>query len=315
VSLNQRPILAGMIILIMLTAVFGELGSGTLGQVAQNTAHVPAFALIAWLAFRWLQQSRPLALMTLETYIAAFSIAVALGILVEVIQAFTGRDAEIRDVVHDAFGAATTLSLLIAWQCLQASKTSAALLAFSISLIALAVGTYEFVWASASWLKREYQFPVLIQFDSQLDAFFLSAKDTSLSIVAVPKKLATIAGEKALLISLSAGEWPGVDDEDLHADWTKYRVLSLEAINPTARPIELSIRVHDTAHNLTFRDRFTRTYTLSALERRIIDIPLTEIESAPYGRKMLMDHISGLIIFSAGAQPDASVYLKTLWLH
>jgi hypothetical protein len=299
----------------MLVAVFGELGSGALGQVAQNTAHVPAFGFIAWLALQWLQGPRALSALDKRDYATAFLVAVTLGILVELLQALLGRDAEVQDVIHDAIGAIATLCIVGAYDAYRAPDRSRMIGYASCAVIALAWGTYPLVWASAAWLKREYQFPVLIEFDSRLDAFFLTANDMQPRIEKIPTALAHENGEKALLMSLTNGTYPGIDAEDLHTDWTGYSTLSFDATNVTARTIELSIRVHDAAHNFTFGDRFTRVYTLPAGTRRVIDIPLAEVESAPKGRKMQMNRIRGVIIFSAGAQPRAAVLLKKLWLH
>lgn len=311
----RRPTLIGAIMLVMLIAVFGEVGSGTLGQAAQNAAHVPAFGLITWLTLRWLQASGTSGVPRRQESFAAFVVGVALGIVVELLQALLGRDAEILDVLHDALGSLAALSFVSAYITLRNSKSLRAILYAGCALIIVALGTYPLAWGCAAWLKREHQFPTLVEFDSRLDAFFMTANHMDPVITAIPPPLAETSREKALRLVLNAGTYPGIDVEDVHENWKGYSALSLDATNPTDKPVWLTIRVHDAAHNFTQKDRFTRAFLFPARTRTVTDILLTEIESAPQNRSMRMDHIRGVIIFSAGAQPGAVVLLKKLWLH
>jgi VanZ family protein len=311
-ALNRRLLLSGVIVTVMMVAVFGDLGSGKIAQVFQNTAHVPAFGIIALLALHVLRIAGRAAQPRRRDYIIAFIVAVLLGVVVEVIQGILHRDAELQDVLHDALGALTALSLVYAFYFRQhSSRWSVAWLGCGI--ISLVLGTYPAAWASAAWLKRELQFPMLVQFDSRVDAFFLSPQSPT-RIVAVPATIARQPGETALEVLLVSGDYPGVAIADLHGDWSSYRALMLDVANPTNAPVSFSLRVHDRWHDFSNGDRFSRSRLLTPHTRITYEIQLTDIESAPANRRMDMSQIASVILFSS-PQPGAKIILKRLWLQ
>lgn len=311
---NRRLFLVGVIFAVMLAAVFGgfSAGSGKLAQVAQNTAHVPAFGFVAWLALRWLQSFRLSRMLHWQGYLAAFTIAVALGIVVELVQRLLQRDAEISDVIHDALGALGVLCFCASAQIGSRSRTLLLVLLISGAL-SLGVGTYPLAWATVAWFKREQQFPQLVSFDSQIDAFFL-VPEADARIVEFPQSLAQEPHERALLLPLVNGEYPGVEIARPHADWRGYEKLVLDVANPADRPVSLSLRVHDRKHNSLSNDRFSSTQELPPRARVLYQLRLTDIESAPATRRMDMSQIASVIIFSS-PEPGTQVLLKGLWLQ
>ena len=300
----------------MAVAIFGDLGAGKLAQVAQNSAHVPAFGLIALLVLLWRRPRtlQPLASLHWHNYFVALGIAIAFGVLVEIVQFFLGRDAEVDDVIHDALGAVAALAAIASIAALGAKRRTLAVVLFVLSMATASAALYPLALATAAYVKRERQFPLLVEFDSTPDTFFWRPNTTDPKVMQMPANLASVSGETALYVPFVHGSYPGIEIEEVHGDWSGLHSLVLDVANPSAKPVRLTLRVHDRTHNFAFRDRFTRSVQVPAGRRINFEIALADIEAAPQGRSMDMRHISAVLIFSTESAPGAGVLLKHLWL-
>lgn len=102
------------ILVVSLTLMLGPFGAVEAASgVSDKVAHFVAFGLILW-SFGVLFRRLP--------RLAAAALAVALGGAVEVVQGMVGRDADLLDLVADAFGVAVALLLWAIWRGFQPRK-------------------------------------------------------------------------------------------------------------------------------------------------------------------------------------------------
>ena len=137
-----------------------------------------------------------------------------------------------------------------------------------------------------AYLHRNAQFPVLADFSSSTELFWIVGYGINRAKVG-----------DALEVEFQADEFPGASLHEPVEDWSRYQTLVLDVENPDPLDLRLAVRVHDRGHNRRFVDRFNRTFDLRAGERREIRIPLEEIRRGPRNRLIDMRHISDITLF------------------
>lgn len=288
---------------ILLIVIFVEVpGAAKYSQVIQNSGHAPAFGLLALLLLDLFKTNtarpwRPLAL--------AFISTVTLGIGTELAQAVLHRDAEVQDVIHDAVGALCALSV---WVCFRyrhdAPRRLTRAIAATLALITFGTAVAPLVVCAAAYRHRHGEFPVIAQFSSPLDLYFIEATDPHANIV-----------RGGLHVGLEHGRWPGITLNEPSPDWSRYSQLFVDVSNPGQTALPLSIRVNDRQHNFHYEDRFTREFAVAPTSRLTVRYSLEEIASAPRGRRMDMRNIATVIIFRSGAVAGQSLVLHRIWLQ
>lgn len=276
--------------------------------VLNNAAHAPVFGAFAIVVFELLQRFP--ALILWRRYFAAFLIAVGTGGLVELIQPVVGRGAEIGDLINDALGAIGALALF----AFVVSRERRALL---ISVLAFAPVLWPVADASVAYALRAGAFPTLLGGDSWPDRYFIQTRGVKVWHTVLPLPWHRSEDPPSLLVETVGTRWPGVTHSEPHSDWRGYTSLLIDITNPDSRPLALTLRVHDLAHDNQASDRFNRNLLLAASQRQTVVIPLVEIERAPDGRLIDLSRIAGVILFGDGdpALVGRQYYVTRIWLE
>lgn len=316
---------------IVLTVIFGELpGEGRYLAVLQNSCHAPAFAVLSLIALTLLARharrlegitgarTRPIARTVFVQSAATVTAMLLLGAATEGVQGLLGRDAELEDVVSDVIGSLGATGLW-AYVQLRASAETAPRVGRSVALLACAGALV--IWISpllecahAYW-DRDMQFPVLAQFRSQRDLYFVTGSALQGRIVAVGRGAGPGQSGTALQVVLDSGRWPGITLSEPVPDWHSYGVLALDVSNPGSSALPLHLRVNDHEHSGAFDDRFNTRLLLPPRVRTTIHIPLEQIAGSPRSRRMDMRQIAAVILFRDGGAPDQAVVLHRVWLE
>jgi VanZ family protein len=312
-----------------LTAVAGILIALVLGTslpssprifaILNDTAHVPVFGTLALIAWRLIGRRWP-SVRSVVAYLSAFFITTALGGLIEIIQAFIGRDASFGDLGRDMLGAGCALSGLAVfdprlWRTGsgRGRRGVVAVLGIGCGLWAL----YPIAEASLAYARRASAFPVLAQFSIPLDLYFFSSASAVLTVQPLPAQWAQGADQQSLRVAFKAGRWPGVTHEEPTPDWRGFSGLAIDLTNPSAAPLAIMVRVHDRWHDQRYQDRFNRAFELAPRSRQIIHIPLADIQHGPVARELDLAHIAGVTVFTHGdaMAVGRSFYLTRLGLE
>ena len=237
---------------MLLVVLFGRLpGQGRWVIDLSNAAHGPAFLLVTLIVFALLTRSSKRKFSILTEYSLAIVIAILLGALVELLQHFTGRDAELRDLWRDTLGAVTAAGTLLAFDPrVRASPARYPLrrMGLLVAVAACVLMLAPLAVTAAAYLQRYRSFPTLVDFSSPLSTYFLSVY----SAVTVEREALPIdmPGGTQGTVGLhvrpgSQNRWWGLFLNEPSPDWHGFDRLALDLANPTGVPLLLKVRVRD----------------------------------------------------------------------
>jgi hypothetical protein len=315
---------------IVATVVFGELpGESKYWGVLQNGCHAPAFATLALIMAALISrrgrspvaagspQTRAVIRTALLQAVAVVAVMLLLGSATEILQGMLGRDEEFDDVVSDVVGASGAAALWLYATLRGNSHPGARLGRIGALLACAALAAYwaaPLVRCGLGYWARDAHFPVLAQFQTQRDLYFVATGPAPPKIVPIQQSAAA-AVSSALLVTLESGRWPGLTLTEPVADWRGFREISLDLGNPGTAVLPLRLRISDRAHNGAFDDRFNTRLLLPPLARTTFRIPLEQIATSPRTRRMDLDRVAELILFRDGGAAGQAVLVHRIWLQ
>jgi hypothetical protein len=252
-------------------------------------------------------------------YLFAAAVAFGLGLVTEIIQISSPRDADLWDQVRNTAGIVAFLGLALArdrqmnrpvlpgrwWRRLLSACSIAILLASIVPTL---------LWAEA-YRYRDRHAPMITGFESIHERRFIRPDASRVEFVAVPEAWPDNRSRRvARLTMIPPEEWPGLKLVDPFPDWRGYEFFSFEVYFPHDTVVGLTVRIDDDHHNQLYEDRFTRTYPVSAGVSKI-DIPLQEIRITPSGRPMDMRRIAGVIVCVYHPTDTLQLYLDDFRLR
>ena len=293
----QRVLRVAAIVVFLTLVVFATFhGSTRFIHRLQKLAHPVTFGAVALLFLTLSPRRTP---RRLGSYLAAFALTVLCGAATEVAQAFVHRDPSVFDVLRDALGASTALAGFAAIypgkdaRGRRGGRAVCALLAFAGFTLMVAPMSI----ALAAYLRRDFNFPTLVEACSPLDRYFIGGGGGAAVDFVPTMDSARAPCGRAVHVALTSEKYPGFSLDEPYPDWHEERFLILDLFNPGELDLSLVLRVHDRAHNFQYQDRFNREFALRAHESLEVTIPIADIEQAPQSRRMDLSHIAGLAVF------------------
>lgn len=239
------------------------------------------------------------------SFISIFSITV--GLAIELVQPYFGRDKSILDFSYDVLGV-TFSALFFAQKSASATK-------IKVLLLSMFVGISSFIplYKMELWWKVN-QSPALLNFErSWEDQVYSLDKDVSLQKIKA-SKLFNAEGHAGKLIINSAEMYAGLSLNHAKNNWSEYSTLSWEIVSLYDRPISLTLRVHDSIHNYEFSDRFNETFTVVP-GLNSFEVDLNRIKTAPVSREMRMDQIRNIKFFLIQPEMNTILYIDNIQLQ
>jgi len=254
--------------------------------VIHKTGHPLVFGVIAWLLARELSRAPRPSSRALAAGVWALAGAVLIGGATELAQLPLQRGASWLDVGRDALGAATALALRAALLHRTGPRVAAAALLLTCTLAPL-------FWCVAAYAHRAAQFPVIAQFRSPLDRYFIAPGTSLLALDVAQSALHVAPGARGSVMYL----------DEPAADWRGYGALEVQVENPNDVTLRLMVRVHDERHTWQSADRYNGEFDLAPHARQAVRIPLAVIATAPRGRRMDLARIAGVAVFVPAGPP------------
>ncbi len=306
------------IVLLLLFMQFAQLPDySLLWREIQNLGHIPLFACIALLCFYLLRH-----LVKIEKYkyyLYTLVLSLGIGIAVEWVQFYTGRDAEVGDVLRDLLGIVMALcfyaivELYYKEKIIQKNYFHQRFFLSLLLLVLLVISLFPLARLSWAYIQRNEAFPVIVDFTQHWPDVFLHKRYVSLSVVNAPVLWTTMTGQKVERIQFKKeGAYPGITLDEPFADWSTYRRLVIDLY--TTSVDNLDIRISDRQHNQQYIDRFNASYVLHPGENSI-KIPLDKVKKSPYGRMMDMKQIYNMALFTNNIMSPFSIYIKQIQLE
>ena len=272
-----------------------------------NLGHIGAFLIVWTFLFKLFPRFSRLSLVQLVAVVVLTTLV--LGELIEIVQGWIGRDDELQDVWDSGVGAMLALGFCsvqinalarwprMAWRAL--------------AVIALVVVPWT-VWSNlADVVVMSRQFPVLSNFTTPFEMTRWQSNRAGLS-------LQTAAGSQPYLaVEFRPGQYSTVILKYFHRDWRAYKKLVLDVTNPEKQPYRVILRIHDRwhqRHHFAFSDRFNRTLMLKAGRQHIV-IALADVANAPKTRKMDMQALEDLQLFTMGSTTYHRLYIHSVYLE
>lgn len=223
---------------------------------------------------------------------------IGIGVVVEIIQIFTPRDADIKDVLNNAVG---IMAAFFWFQCGN-WRIWLGRVVFSSIILAHCL----FVVAAAVWVFRvTHQQPWIADFESSTELYRWQGRGyVSLSDAHVSE------GKHSLQFELSTRRYSGIVLSRLPSDWQGYEVFTFDIYNPQSDAIELVIRIHDRWHRRSrfrFDDRYNHRLTVNPGWNNY-RIELDDIKHAPSDREMDLVNIEEIVLFAVGLEQAVTLY-------
>lgn len=217
------------------------------------------------------------------------------------------RSIQLGDIIHDLVG--STIFLLIAYQYKRNlnRKTKLGMTIVACSLVFCAC--LPVLATALDELRSKRDFPLLASFETRCEMKRWKIDDEH-----IRSPSHATQGTRSLKVELHLGLYPGVSFNHPPRDWRGYDMLRFDAFLEGDVPLALTVRINDLAHNEEYEDRYNRTFTLQPGPNHVM-VGLSEVEHAPKGRPMDMEHIAVLCIFSYKLQEQRTVYFDNFRLE
>ncbi|MGH8249522.1 MAG: hypothetical protein ACREVI_02295 [Steroidobacteraceae bacterium] len=278
-------------------------------RVLNDFAHAPVFGAFTVVIFELLR--RRTTWPAWADTLSALVLAVVAGGIVELIQPLLGRTGEFPDLATDAFGAAAGLAIAALLSPRRHWIHAIVLLVAASAVLKPVVGM------SLAYGERHRQFPALLEMSSRFDRFFLSSDGIRIATVLLPEKWRREGDPLSLELRMRGRELPSLTHAEPAQDWRGYTRLMVDLTNPDARPLALTLRVHDRAHDNETSDRFNHRFVLAGETRTVLAIPLDRVRQAPTSRELDLSRIAGVMLFGRKEQTFRGrvFYLTRVWLE
>jgi len=262
-----------------------------------DCGHIVFFSGLVFALHTYVDFSKPRAGVVLS--IAVFVV----GGLIEVAQAYTGRDGEWQDLLRDMAG--TWLGLF--WLQKSSYKIWFGRVIAIILLFPTVLPVYK---AAKAQHFATQQFPVIANFEDDIDLHGIGGKVERSNVF-------RSSGQYSLKAHLTTKQYSNVSFNNFFNSWQGYGYLLFDLYNPDTQPLDLVIRIDDVQHQLgdnAYSDRFNQKLHLEP-GWNAIKIPIDEIQHAPAKRLLQLDEIKSIVIFAMKLPEEHDIYLDNLRLQ
>ncbi len=285
-----------------------------------DAGHIPLFGVIS-IAFLGISQTlwqrrfkNPMI-----HYIIAFVLTGLLGLITEIIQYFTPRDADLWDIINDGVGAICFLGLYLTFdrRLLGSGVVLSKKLKYIIRLAVVVLGLVAlmptFNWIGA-YINRNIRFPQICNFESDWEQKFVFANNASLSIVPSPESFGDSIDNNVGRVDFSKNGSSNFMIVEPYPDWAGYENLSFSIFSDNPEIINIELRINDRQHDKNYHDRFNQVLSINPGINNI-SIPLIDIQMAPKNRQMDMRKINLIILFMVQPENSITIYLDNFRLE
>jgi hypothetical protein len=303
--------------MLLVLCTFQLPGENLLAREIHNTGHTPVFGL---LALTLLGLSRLILGNIMKNdykhYVAAFILTISIGALIEYIQIFGQRDADIWDLVRDMAGSFSFLGFYAsADRRIRHGLTRGSRIAVRLaSIIVLLAALTPLTLCSGAYLHRNAIFPKLLTFDSVWETRFLTTRNAELGRVPPPDGFTVAEGQEAGRLTMVPDTYCGFRIAEPYPDWSGFSYLRVDVWNELDSAITLMVRIDDIHHNQEYEDRYNGTFRITPGLNHI-SVDLREVRHAPSSREMDMTAIEYIYFFTFEPKEPIILYFDQVELQ
>ncbi|MBL4711821.1 MAG: hypothetical protein JKX75_04880, partial [Gammaproteobacteria bacterium] len=176
------------------------------------------------------------------------------------------------------------------------------------SIVFFMIGVTPLLKLSWHYIERHNAFPVVVGFDRNWSSSFVQFKQSEIVVTPTFDKNNYTFHQ----VRFYPGKYPGFSIVEPEPDWSSYRSLRFSIYSKKA--YQLTLRIHDDAHNLEYVDRFNKKlYIRSGFSEFII--LLDEVRLGPESRELDLAHIAGLALFSSDLKTQMQFAFSNIYLE
>ena len=283
---------------IMLFFIDFNHGPGSVIYQLYWFAHLVFFALMAGgLARLPSLMRRPFFLQI----ILIMCVVLGVGGIIELIQPYFGRSASWRDLGLDFIGGFLGIMFI---SPIRRSLSRWLLVCGQCAVLALVV-IVSFVPVTTIWdiWQATRQFPVLGDFETRLETGRWSSGEIDRGIAR--------HGQCSLRVFLGTQKYAGTTLKRSFGDWRGYSTLAFSIYNPDPDLLMITVSIRDYEHfrrGGEYSDRFNRSFNIEQ-GWNDVHIPIADIENAPSARRLELDRLSEMVIFTVDLPEPRLFYL------
>ena len=239
--------------------------------------------------------------------------SVVIGLLIEFIQPYFGRNRSAIDFIYDLLGIIFSIIIYKKPDC-SYFKSNFLML---ISFLVLAWGWPMFKFYIGWQINQS---PIILNFERNWEEFiYTPSQDVQLEImhnasIKTPNILLSHSNNSMGKITLSTQHiYSGINLSYLQHDWTHYKQLNWEIFSLHESPFFLTLRVHDDVHNQNYNDRFNYKFVVMPGFNEF-EVALGDIKASPKAREMDLSNIRNLSFFISQPSKEIIFYLDNILL-
>lgn len=280
-----------------------------LSQAFWDLGHLFLFAAIVWalLTHKKLSNLSNIQMLTVSIFISIF-----LGLLIEVIQYYSGRNMALNDLFNDILGG--LIGYLITRIGLY-DFHSFRIKLFLISLIfaAVCISLLPVFLILKDNFSMQDKFPVIADFEVENELKRWITHDI-IYFKLSPEN--TIKGKHSLKVDFGISNYPNVYLRYFPSNWSDYKYFNFSVYNEQSENITIDMKISDHSHknkNFAYNDRYNKTIDLSPGWNKL-KISLFDVAQSPDGRLMDLKKISGFSIFLNKPDKLITIYIDDMYL-
>ncbi len=298
-----------VILAFVLTLMFSPLTTESLWvREALNSGHTIFFFFLSFYAYHRLRNQTNISKAHLIV-MAVVLVGVLLGVLIEVAQVFSQREASIVDLYRDVMGIFAGLCLVASNMAKKVGAHVYRHLFLAVTVVLLLLALAPLIQLSGHYIQRNRSFPVVVDLGASWSGSFVEYNHAELLN-------GDVQNEKNAQhqVRFGPGQFPGISVKEPVADWSAYRQLKLRVVLDTEEVVALVLRVHDKQHNQDYLDRFNQTLVVRP---GINDYTLTldSISEGPVARRLDLSQIAGIVLFLSRQSATAQLSIGNLYLE
>lgn len=237
--------------------------------------------------------------------ISIFSIVI--GLLIECIQPYIGRDRSLLDFYYDIIGVLFSAVIYLKIHSTPTRHTAYLFIIF-ICLVSAFPAFRSYLW----WQHNHTS--TLVNFERRWEEGIYSI-DKGVTLEKVPAsdvfKETGYAGKLDFSIS---DTYLGFSLNYPRSDWRAFNKLSWEVASHHQQAVYMSLRIHDLKHNQEYSDRFNYRFKVRP-GYNLFEVSFIDIKKAPKSRSMEMDSIQSVKFFLSKPDKATTLYLDNIQLH
>jgi len=244
-------------------------------------------------------------------FFSFFGVVFLIGITIEFIQTYSdSRTPDMLDVARNQLGCLLAFAFFVHTK--ERSKSPRFLRWMQgTALILLLLALWPLTSAVVDEQIAQHQFPVLADFETPFE------RERWVNVHQLHQETEIVRhGKHAMRVQLSTNKYSGTSLFYFPGNWAGYHALHCSVYNVQSTPLSLTLRIHDVEHKQhgsRFADRYNKTFVLQPGWNDLV-IDLKQVENAPKGRKMDMQHIEGMGLFVVQQAQPVEIILDHVFL-